>query len=97
MKKTHLLPAQQRTSLFSPCVNRIRVKECTDPQLELGKSVFEKSVNDEKPGLSREYRDFLDVVHEGMEKSPHGNWTFPLPFRADLRLSNNRNQAMNRA
>ena len=97
VNKTYLLP-DKRTSYFSPCVNRINVKECPSTQAEIGTSVFEKTDRDEKPGLSVEDRDFLNIVNHDMRKSTDGNWVFPLPFRRNRpRLPNNHAQAMKRA
>ena len=76
-----------RTTLMEPCTSNLRV----DP-------VFHKTKDDEKPGLSVEDRQFLDVMDSEFSKDSGGNWVAPLPFRVDRSpLPNNRSHAAKRA
>lgn len=97
-KRTHVL-ASGRTSLFKPCEGGFRVKDSYSKQAcDIGSSVFNRTKDDDKVGLSIEDRKFLDIMEDGFQKSSSGKWVAPLPFRdGRQRLPNNRPQAMQRA
>ena len=94
--KTHVLMDKDfdRVSIFEPCVNYISSKE-----IKLGQSdsLFLKSKDDEKLGLSIEDRDFLKIMDQEMTEE-NGHWVAPLPFKLHRqKLPNNKIQALNRA
>ena len=94
--KTNLMP-DKRASIFSPCLNKLTVKDCPTVA-DLESSVFQRTQNDEKRGLSVEDREFLDLMSNDLEKSSEGNWVFPLPFRKDHpSLPDNRSYVWRRA
>ena len=45
--------------------------------------VFEKKADDNKPALSVEDRQFLQLMDEGFIRDSEGRWSAPLPFRID--------------
>ena len=96
--KTHIL-RNGRASICMPCDNELYVKESvSDVTDSLGSTVFEKTKDDDKMGLSVEDRKFLHLMEEGFQKTPEGNWIAPLPFREGReRLPNNKSQALRRA
>ena len=87
----------QRPSNFSPCLNRIQVKEqfvskpthqaapapstCRYEENALGSTVFNTSVDDNKIGLFLEDRLFLEVMNKEMFMDDSNSWVAPLPFR----------------
>ena len=105
--KTFVMP-NGRTSLLKPCENKFTVKE----QLSFNKieqnaipssefdndTIFERTTNDDKPGLSVEDRLFLQKMDKELDKDDNGNWVAPLPFKDNRsRLPDNRFMAMRRA
>ncbi len=100
VNKTYLLN-QGRASIFKPCTSQLKIREhieLNDSSDCHGHSVFQKTDNDEKPGLSQEDRTFLQVMDNDFQKHPSGNWVAPLPFRTPRpTLPNNRKQALKRA
>ena len=96
--KTHIL-RNGRASICMPCDNELYVKESvSDVTDSLGSTVFEKTKDDDKMGLFVEDRKFLQLMEEGFQKTPEGNWIAPLPFREGRgRLPNNKSQALRRA
>lgn len=98
VNKTHLL-TNRRTSIFKPCENDFTVKECLSlKDSGPGSTVFDRTRNNDKLGLSFEDREFLKIMDNDFQRSPEGNWIAPLPFRAVRpRLPNNRPQAVKRA
>ncbi|MES9882937.1 MAG: hypothetical protein ABW185_18875 [Sedimenticola sp.] len=112
VNKTHLL-ANGRSTLFEPCPNSFEVIEdntkgrhhydshnhkCTDIDSHIGASLFEKTRHDDKPGMSVDDNEFIEIMDREFHKNEAGNWEAPLPFRADRpRLPNNRQQAVKRA
>lgn len=98
VSKTHLL-ANGRPSRFQPCENEFTLKEIPFQREDgLGYSSFERTPDDDKPGLSFEDRQFLRIMDKNFKKSAEGNWVAPLPFRRERpRLPNNRSQAERRA
>ena len=60
--------------------------------------VFEKRSDDNKPALSVEDRQFLEIMDEGFIKDSEGRWSAPLPYRVDRpTLPSNKEQAVRRA
>lgn len=109
--KTHLL-GSGRVSLFPPCTNEFRICEDSNRHYgfsnrnaathlnneDFGKNVFQRTKDDEKPGMSVDDREFLQIMHESLQKDNTGNWVAPLPFRQQrLKLPNNRSLALRRA
>ncbi len=84
-----------RLSILVPCPNTYDV---SSSEFKKVRDVFIKALNDEKPGLSVEDREFLKVMDAGMEQGAKGNWIAPLPLKKDrVRLPNNIRQAEKRA
>lgn len=113
VNKTNLV-RNGRPSIFKPCPNEFKVKatfgsHINDPaeppansrinhNKEIGSTVFDRTKNDDKVGLSTDDREFLQVMDKEMFQNPDGNWVAPLPFRNPRRrLPNNRSQALKRA
>lgn len=81
--------------MFSPCSNRLYLRENTLNALKLpgndvnvgrfddgiGAKVFLSSKDDNKPGQSVEDRKFISIMDTQMLKDDDGNWEEPLPFR----------------
>ncbi|XP_053386674.1 uncharacterized protein LOC123538141 [Mercenaria mercenaria] len=87
VNKTNVL-FNGRSSMFLPCENKFEIKD----------TVFQRTVEDDSPGLSREDREFLDMMDKEMTKSESGHIIAPLPFRkARRKLPNNFEQARRRA
>ena len=85
-----------RVTQFDPCENLFHVKEILAP--ETYDSIFHRSHDDDKIGLSMEDRKFLTLMNEEFTRDEDGKWTAPLPFRPRrLILPNNRSQAWRRA
>ena len=83
-----------RPSIFRPCQNYVKVSENSN----LETSLFLRTKDDNKPGLSVEDRKFLNIMDEHFVKDEQNNWIAPLPFRPSReRLPNNKQQAINRA
>ncbi|VDI39506.1 Hypothetical predicted protein [Mytilus galloprovincialis] len=56
------------------------------------------TVEDNEVGLSREDKEFITIMENGVRKESNGNFSAPLPFRKDgTTLSNNYEQARKRA
>ena len=71
--KTHRL-RNGRASICMPCDNELYVKESvSDVTDSLGSTVFEKTKDDDKMGLSVEDRKFLHLMEEGFQKTAEGN------------------------
>ena len=88
VRKTSVLP-NGRPSLFDPCEKTFTVKD---------DKLFQRTLHDEKPGLSVEDRKFLAIMESGFTMSDDGKWTAPLPFRQPRPiLDNNRALALKRA
>ena len=73
--------------------------EQLDPQKStIGASVFERTSEDNKSGMSVEDIQFLKLMDDEFKKNDTGNWDALLPFRSPRpRLPNNRALAMRRA
>ncbi|CAB4000157.1 Hypothetical predicted protein [Paramuricea clavata] len=50
----------------------------------LAKNVFVRTENDDKPGMSVEDREFVEIIESNLEKNDAGNWNAPLPFRREV-------------
>jgi hypothetical protein len=83
-----------------PCSNYFKVKENHEMHFtgkENQDDVYYTTPEDNDPALSREDRQFLKIVEEGIHKNASGNWEMPLPFRSEnIVMPNNRAQALNR-
>ena len=95
-----------RPSFLESCRNDIEIKEKMVPlagsqrttSSNIGQDVFAKTPDDEKIRLSRDDRDFLAIMEDGVVRDENGNWIAPLPFRKyKPRLKNNLMQALQRA
>ena len=97
----YLLERAGRASIMTPCNNYFHVKESAtnvDSGNDSVGNLFERTIFDDKPGLSIEDGEFLDLMEGGTFKSDEGRWIAPLPFRASRRrLPDNRPQAVKRA
>ncbi|KAK3545643.1 hypothetical protein QTP70_008781 [Hemibagrus guttatus] len=110
--RTHVLD-NGRPSLLPPCPNKLSIKEKFDikplPEVSLacddfifddyiiGDTIFKRSKDDNKVGLSIEDRRFLDIMDREMFMDESNSWVAPLPFRTPRqRLPNNRDQALTR-
>lgn len=93
--------ATERLSIFSPCENDLKVEKTAVLESKasgLGGNLFVRTVDDDKPGLSRDDREFIGIMDEHFQKYDDNNWTAPLPFRFERpRLPNNKTQALKRA
>lgn len=86
VNKLCTLPNGRPTSM-NPCYNKMEIKE--------DNSIFTKSPDDNKPGLSVRDRQFLSIMHSEFRKDEEGNWVAPLPFKTPReRLPNNRDAAL---
>jgi hypothetical protein len=110
--KTHIL-GSGRVSLFSPCTNEFKICEDLNKHSgclsngaatthlnneDCGKNVFQKTKDDEKPGMPVDDREFLQIMNENFQKDSNGNWIATLPFRRlRLKLPSNRPLAFRRA
>lgn len=110
--KTHLL-GSGRVSLLPPCTNEFKIRENLNyvtygmetgkpPSLydneDFGRNVFQRTQDDEKPGMSVDDLTFLKIMDQEFQKSENGHWTAPLPFRQPhSKLPNNRDSALKRA
>ncbi|KAJ8349415.1 hypothetical protein SKAU_G00245450 [Synaphobranchus kaupii] len=62
-----------------------------------GSTIFERTKDDDKVGLSIEDRLFLELMDKEMFMDNTNSWVAPLPFRSPRRrLPNNREQALSR-
>ena len=105
---THIAP-DGRASILQPCPYNYDVNECFScGSINLGvhhkkngnitSAIFERTTQDDKPGLSIEDRQFLEIMQANLQKDSNGNWCSPLPFRTPRRrLPNNRAMVLHRA
>lgn len=94
VNKTHVL-GNGRGSILEPCPNEFNVKGDID---KIGSTIFQRTREDEKIGMSIQDHQFLDTMEREFERHSSGNWTSPLPFHENRqRLPNNRAQALKRA
>ena len=105
--RTHVLPSG-RPSTLQPCENQFKVKEQLSRNGEMGVpckpahtlefNVFERTKDDDKPGMSHEDKQFLKQMNSEFKRDSTGSWVAPLPFRSPRQsLPNNREQAVQRA
>lgn len=73
---------------------KLGARKTTD---NLGCTVFQRTQDDDKPGLSVEDNVFLEIMDRNVFQDSANSWVAPLPFRSPRsRLPNNRDQAMKR-
>ena len=95
--KTYLI-GENRASVCRPCPNKMQIKELHPFQHDDDHSIFIKTEQDEKVGLSTEDREFLGIMDSEFCMHSSGHWVAPLPFKSSRqRLPNNRQQALHRA
>ncbi|XP_061169198.1 uncharacterized protein LOC133178524 [Saccostrea echinata] len=88
VNKTTIL-SNGRPTMMIPCDSEIKIDF---------DSIFRRTDQDEKPGLSVEDKDFLNIIGSGIQKTDQGHWMAPLPFRSTRRtLPNNKEAAERRA
>ncbi|XP_056000809.1 uncharacterized protein LOC130046450 [Ostrea edulis] len=95
-----------------PCTNEFKIREeinhvsygvnstdaLTCESDNFGKDVFRRTKDDEKPGMSVDDYQFLNIMDDGFQRDANGNWIAPLPFRHPRpRLPNNKSVALRRA
>ncbi len=62
---------------------------------DLGGTVFQRNLHDDKPALSVEDGIFLEITDRDVYTDEENHWVAPLPFRLPRRsLPENRNQAL---
>ena len=103
VNKTYLLQ-NGRASHFQPCTREFIVTRKEPSTFALYHNqdqfdpVFEKKADDNKPALSVEDRQFLQLMDKGFIRDSEGRWSAPLPFRIDRpTLPSNKEQALQRA
>ncbi|XP_061176088.1 uncharacterized protein LOC133185041 [Saccostrea echinata] len=85
-----------RVTQFEPCENHFHVKEIH--ATETCDTLFHRSHDDDKIGLSLEDRKFLTIMDQEFHRDENSKWIAPLPFRSPRPvLPNNRPQAWRRA
>jgi hypothetical protein len=105
--RAHVLPSG-RPSTLQPCENQFKVKEQLSRNGEIGVpckpahtlefNVFERTKDDDKPGMSHEDKQFLKQMNSEFKRDSTGSWVAPLPFRSPRQsFPNNREQAVQRA
>ena len=96
VNKTHVA-RDGRDTLLSPCPNNFVLKD-KHAKTNVGDDVFQRTENDDEPGLSQEDKEFMTLMSRGFTKTSRGNWSAPLPFRKDRpRLPSNYVQDRQRA
>lgn len=107
VKRTFVTPDGQHT-MFKPCTNQFELHEqffdtvkslyVRDQKDNLGVNLFEKTKDDDKPGMSQEDKQFLNIMSKEFKRNATGNWVAPLPFKVPrMPLPDNRPQAIRRA
>ncbi|XP_062583176.1 uncharacterized protein LOC134244932 [Saccostrea cucullata] len=99
--KTNILESGRGT-ILEPCQSKLSVCEKLDvcdssyePDMD---KLFERSDDDEKPGLYVNDKKFLEIVSSQFQRDKEGFWTSPLPFKPNRqKLQNNYDTAMKRA
>ncbi|XP_039870639.1 uncharacterized protein LOC120723317 [Simochromis diagramma] len=101
--KTHILQ-NGRASYLCPCPNTFQIKH-PNPKKDrgntntnqLGETVFDRTKDDDKPALSVEDKDFIDIMEKEVYQNECNSWVAPLPFRSPRpELPSNREQAFKR-
>lgn len=84
VSKTYL-SKDRRPTILQPCENILSVKEIhselSKEHFSTNNSIFVKTKNDDKFGLSADDRKFLEIMDMSFEKDRNGHWTAPLPFK----------------
>ena len=63
----------------------------------LGDNVFASTKDDNRPGMSVEDRQFIQIMNSSLARNEAGSWEAPLPVRDEFsRLPNNREDAVKR-
>ncbi|XP_071150458.1 uncharacterized protein [Mytilus edulis] len=99
VKITNILPTGQ-PSTFQPCTSKFDIREnYTDPvKKDLQSPLFEKTKDDDKPGMSYEDKMFMKQMDNEFVRDSEGSWVAPLPFRVPRQpLPSNKPQALHRA
>ncbi|XP_071149163.1 uncharacterized protein [Mytilus edulis] len=99
VKITNILPTGQPSN-FQPCTSKFDIREnYTDPVTkDLQSPLFEKTRDDDKPGMSYEDKMFMKQINNEFVRDSEGSWVAPLPFRVPRQsLPSNRQQALHRA
>ncbi|XP_071161241.1 uncharacterized protein [Mytilus edulis] len=99
VKITNILPTGQ-PSTFQPCTSKFDIREnYTDPvKKDLQSPLFEKTKDDDKPGMSYEDKMFMKQMNNEFVRDSEGSWVAPLPFRVPRQpLPSNKPQALHRA
>jgi hypothetical protein len=69
-----------RVSVMPPCPNSLKVCEYHKSSNEvngMSTSLFERTVDDDKPGLSVYDRAFLGIMDAHCKRNEKGNWVAP--------------------
>ncbi|KAM9793507.1 uncharacterized protein ACBT44_017962 [Syngnathus typhle] len=93
-----------RPTVFGLCDNFLQLtamprtkRQDKAPEQTLGKTVFNRTENDNKPAPSIEDILFLEIMDEGMYRDDKNNWGAPLPFKEPRQqMPNNRELAVSR-
>ena len=67
---------------MSPCP-KIFVLKDKHAKTNVGDDVFQRTENDDEPGLSQEDKECMTLMSRGFTKTSRGNWSAPLPFCKD--------------
>ncbi|XP_048734152.2 uncharacterized protein LOC125650167 [Ostrea edulis] len=91
-----------RQTILQPCENTLNIKEIHDSlsreKFGTDSSIFVKTRDDDKIGLSIDDREFLAIMDISFRKDGNGHWTAPLPFKEQRPiLPNNKVLALKRA
>ena len=82
--------SEGKSTVLSPCTNSFLCKEEYNP-FSQDCEIFNKTNDDNKPGLSVEDKEFISLMNENFVRGPSGNWSAQLPFKSNRpRLPNNK-------
>ncbi|XP_062570928.1 uncharacterized protein LOC134232947 [Saccostrea cucullata] len=104
VNKTQILPSGRGTH-FIPCSSNQRISTYEDDidnhfSNEKGiqlSPIFERTKDDNIPGMSIEDREFLEIMEKKCHKDETGHWSSPIPLKSNRdRLPNNNEQALKR-
>lgn len=101
VSKTYL-SKDRRPTILQPCEIILSIKEIhselSKEHFSTNNSIFVKTKDDDKIGLSADDRKFLEIRDLSFEKDRSGHWTAPLPFKEQRPiLPNNKVLALKRA
>lgn len=93
-----------RPTFLNPCENKIYIKDkytesrstFEKTQVELGRHIFQQTVDNDKAALSVEDALFLEILHRDFTKDEANNWVAPLPFHSPRQRLPNNIQALSR-